>query len=63
VPGGHVADIIVRDGTLVMTEEAFEVLCEQNRKDVTENIRDNENDYDGDVLEQDPLEGAELRML
>jgi hypothetical protein len=63
VPGGPVAERIVRDGTLVMTEEAFEVLCEQNRKDVTENIRDDENDDDGDVFEQDPLEGAELRML
>jgi hypothetical protein len=63
VPGGYVAEIIMCDGTLVMTEEDFEVLCEQNRKDVTENIRDDENDDDGDVFEQDPLEGAELRML
>jgi hypothetical protein len=63
VPGGPVAEIFVRDGTLVLTEEAFEVLCERNRKDVTDNIRDNENDDDGDVFEQDPFEGAELRML
>jgi hypothetical protein len=27
VPGGPVADRIVCDGTLVMTEEDFEVLC------------------------------------
>jgi hypothetical protein len=63
VPGSHVADRIVRDVTLVMTEEAFEVLCDQNRKDVTDNIRNNENDDDCDVLEQDHLKGAELRML
>jgi hypothetical protein len=58
-----VADRIVRDGTLVMTEEAFEVLCEQNRRDVHESIRDNEDEDDSDILGQDPLEGAELRML
>ena len=63
VPGGPVADRIVRDGTLVMTEEAFEVLREQSRRDVYENHRANEDDDDGDVLEEDPLEGAELRML
>jgi hypothetical protein len=63
VPGGPVADRIVRDGTLVMTEEGFEVLCEQKRRDVTDNIRDIENDEDCDVLEQDTSEGAELRML
>jgi hypothetical protein len=63
VPGGPVADIIVRDGTIVMTEEHFEVLCEQKRRDITDNVRDNKNDDDGDALEQDPLEGAELRML
>jgi hypothetical protein len=53
----------VRDGALVITEEAFEVLCDQNRRDVTDNIRDNENDEDCDVLKQDILEGAELKML
>jgi hypothetical protein len=63
VPGGPVVDRIVLDNTLVMTEEAFEVLCEQNRRDITDNIRENENDDDCDVLEQDPLEGAKLRML
>jgi hypothetical protein len=63
VPGGPVADIIVRDGTLVMTEDDFEALCEQNRRINYESLRVNENDEDGDVLEHDPLEGAELRML
>jgi hypothetical protein len=63
VPGGPVAERIVRNCTLVMTEEAFEVFFEQNRRDVTDNIRDNENAYDGDVFEQDTMEGAELRML
>jgi hypothetical protein len=63
VPGGPVADRIVRDGTLVMTEEPFEVLCEQNRRDVNESIRDNEDEDYGDILGQDPLEGAELQML
>jgi hypothetical protein len=58
-----VADRIVRDDTLVMTEEAVEILCEQNRRHVTDNIRDDENDEQCDVLEQDPLERAELRML
>jgi hypothetical protein len=63
VPGGPVTGRIVRDDTLVMTEEAFEVLCEQNRRDVTDNIRDNENDDNCDVLEQDHLQEADLRML
>jgi hypothetical protein len=63
VPGGPVADKNVRDGTTVMTKEAFEILCEQNNRDVIDNTRDNENDADGDVSEQDTLEGAELRMI
>jgi hypothetical protein len=63
VLGRPVADMNVRDGTLDMTDEDFEVLCDQNHRYVTNNILYNENDDDGDVLEQDPLEGAELRML
>jgi hypothetical protein len=63
VPGGPVADRIVRDGTLVMTEEDFEVLCEQTRRNAYESLRDNVDDDNDDVLQQDPLEGAELRML
>jgi hypothetical protein len=61
VPGGPVADKSVRDGILVMTEEAFAVVCEQNLRDVHESLRDDVDD-DG-VFEDDPLEGAELRML
>jgi hypothetical protein len=55
VPGGPVADRIVRDATLVMTKEDFEVLCEQKLRDVTDNIRESENGDDGDFLEHDPL--------
>jgi hypothetical protein len=61
--GGPVADIIVRDGTLVMKKEDFEIFCQQNRRNNYKSLSDIENDDDGDVLEQDPLKGAELGIL
>jgi hypothetical protein len=44
-----------------MMEEAFAVVCEQNLRDVQEGLRDDVDD--DEVLEDDPFEGAELRML
>jgi hypothetical protein len=55
VPGGPVTDKSVRENILVMTEEAFAIVCEQNLRDVHEGLRDDLDD-DDDVLEDDPLE-------
>lgn len=63
VPGGSVADRIVREGLLVMTEEAFAAVCAQNLRDVPESLFDNADDHDDEAVDDDPLEGAELRML
>jgi hypothetical protein len=54
VPGGPVTDRILRDGTLVMTEEDFEVLCEQNRRSVYESLRNIEDDENSDDWEKYP---------
>jgi hypothetical protein len=53
----------VRDGTLVMTEEYFDVFCEQIRRNVYKTLGDNNDDNNGDALEQYHLQEAELRTL
>jgi hypothetical protein len=57
------ADVILREGTQVMTEEAFAALRKKTLGDVYESLRDNVEEDDNDILEHDSLNGVELRML
>jgi hypothetical protein len=57
------ADAILREGTTVMTEEAFAALRQKTLRDVYESIRDNIDKGDNDILEHDSLNGVELQML
>jgi hypothetical protein len=56
VPGGPMENRIVRDYIKFVTEKTFEILCEQNHRKVYERLRENEDEYNDDVLEQDILD-------
>jgi hypothetical protein len=45
------ADVILREGTPVMTEEAFAVLRQKTLRDMYESLRDNVDEDDNEILE------------